>query len=339
MLASQTNLPVSGAFQNDYEESVIRDRTSITMSPNLSTRRSSSASAETASDVVTGNMPYMPSVPVKGKGKSKTKIMQSSRLPYLPDVVPPAVLTVLSAHLRNHVDESGTRLDAVLLLAHPFDSRIRPHMFALFGITSPDDENVCYIDIPGFRPEEPFFIRNEGLDDPMEVDSTGDYPPNTGASANTPYVAPNAIDEPNVSDDPASNNDDPWTSDQQALAVTRPDDSALWRDAVIYNVRAHVPEGPVDETLNFTDPEPSIPVDFENDLCSRIYRECCLLYHSLPREKKVYWRNPRIRATDHTALIRAYQELRTALTNDGGVIPPDGNSLRANPPMILMGWG
>ena len=337
MLASRTNLPASGVSLNDYEESAVDVRSMI-----LSTRRSSSASAEPASDVVTGNMPYMASVPVKGKGKGKTLIMQSSRLPYLPDILPPAALTVLSAHLRNHEDRSGTRLDAVLFFAHPFDSRIRPHMFALFGITSPDDENVCYIDIPGFRPEEPYFIRNEGLEDehlPMEVDSTGVDPPNNGASANSPYIAPNPNDAPDVSDDPVTTDYDPWTVSQEAFLAAQPDDSARWRDAVIYNVRAHVPDGPVDELLNFTDPEPSIPVDLENDLCSRIYRECCLLYHSLPMERKVRWRRPRIRASDHTALIRAYQELRTALINDGGVLPPDGDSLRADPPMDIMGWG
>ena len=245
MLASRTNLPASGVSLNDYEES--------------------------ASEVVTGNMPYMASVPVKGKrkgkGKGKTLIMQSSPLPY--------------------------------------------------------------------------FIRNEELENehlPMEVDSTGVDPPNNGASANSPYIAPNPNDAPDVSDDPVTTEFDPWTVSQEAFLAAQPDDSALWRDAVIYNVRAHVPDGPVDELLNFTDPEPSIPVALENDLCSRIYRDCCLLYHSLPEERKVRWKRPRIRASSHSALIQAYQELRTSLIVDGGVLPPDDDNLRADQPMIIMGW-
>ena len=46
-----------------------------------------------------------------------------------------------------------------------------------------------------------------------------------------------------------------------------------------------------------------------------------MLYHSLPENMKNTWHRPRIRATTHDLFIRAYQDLRQRLIEDGGVLP------------------
>ena len=85
-----------------------------------------------------------------------------------------------------------------------------------------------------------------------------------------------------------------------------------------------MPRAPIDEPLNFTDPEPMIPTTlFAQVYCKSLYREICLLYHSLPENMKEKWHRPRIRATTHDLLIRAYQDLRQRLIEDVGVLPVD----------------
>ena len=116
------------------------------------------------------NMPYMPCAPVcqrdksKGKGYGKRVLRWSdgSRLPYLQDVLSPGALACLSAHLHTIEDSPGISLHQVLSIASPFDSKIRPQLFVMFGINDSNNQDYCYIDLPGFRPGEAYFVQDEG---------------------------------------------------------------------------------------------------------------------------------------------------------------------------------
>ena len=107
------------------------------------------------------NMPYMPCVPVCQKDKSKGK-GYGTRLPYLQDVLSPGALAGLSAHLHTIEDRPGISLHESLSTASPFDSKIRPQMFVMFGVSDPNKHDACHIDLPGFRPGEAYFVQDEG---------------------------------------------------------------------------------------------------------------------------------------------------------------------------------
>ena len=283
------------------------------------------------------SMPYMPATPVmkggkfKGKGYGSNPRVPSTALPVqgrmcnqlLEDILDPGTFGTLRIHLQNIEASPGVSLATFLGFAGAFHPKIRPELMKLFGRPDPWNGNRLYIDLPGFREGGPYFLENESYDDTMDVDNPQDdvqspevTGQNPGSSASTPYVQTSTMGEPNVTEEPPPNN---GASDDFAGGPLD-----LWRDCVIHNIRVHVPNGPVDEELHFTDPAPLIPANYSVLYCSSLYRELCLLYHSLPEEKKVGWRRARIRASSNDMLIRAYQDLRQRLIEDGGVLPVAG---------------
>ena len=142
----------------------------------------------------------------KGYGKNKSKTEPNTGFqPYLTSLLAPNVMEVLSNHVRNQGDADGTRLDELLHIAHPLDHRIRRHLLMLYP-SSADDESR-FIDLPGFRPGDryympdeyrnyltnnasssaaaPYEIRIEENDEEMrsEIDSNVGYPPLTPPSS------------------------------------------------------------------------------------------------------------------------------------------------------------
>ena len=237
--------------------------------------------------------------------------------PHITSLLAPEVLQILSSHVHNLTAEDGTRLDELLGYANPQDHRIRRHLLMLFPRTAADGtgQPERFIDLPGFRPGDRYYIPDE---------HRNYEPENTSSSAAAPYQIRieendeemmNDIDS-NVGDPPLSahNSDNESApvfeeiTDRQlnvpSLDFTDAEPTSellryggtvlnaealasldsypeLWTDAVIYNLHVQVPNNfPMEETISLDGNVGFIPVSYAVDECTLIFRECRIISRS-----------------------------------------------------------